>query len=429
MKIEKFLQDRLGMFIHWGAYSTSGKHEWLRSIDRLTIEDYQKYVDAFNPKEDCTRDWAKLAKKAGMKYVVMTTKHHDGFCLFKSDYTDYSTHHTIDRDLVAEYVEAFRAEGIQIGFYYSLIDWHHQDYPHYKDAHHPLRDDTQEKDKDVTRDFKNYLKYMRNQVRELLTNYGKIDIMWFDFSYDNAPESAHPNMKGETWEPNELVNMVRELQPDIIINNRLERNGIILEGEPKAYAGDFTSPEQILPPQGMTNNKGEVVPWEACITMTSSWCYTQNHTSHKSTKTLLRILIECVSKNGNLLLNIGPTPKGDIPKDSATSLLEIGKWLADNAESIYGCKASHLPKPDWGRYTTKKNKLYAHIFERGMGPIALVGLEGKIRTAKLLSDGVLLPIDRPWNAGKFPNDAFLTLPWDDYLPNEYATVVELTLVE
>ena len=430
MRVEKFLEDRFGMFIHWGAYSTSGRHEWLKMLDRLTTAEYQKYVDAFNPKEDCIREWARLAKIAGMKYVVMTTKHHDGYCLFKSEYTDYTTYETIGRDLVAEYVDAFRAEGIQIGFYYSLIDWHHFDYPHFDDMHHPQRDDESEKENEAKRDFKNYLRYMRNQVTELLTNYGKIDIMWFDFSYDKPrPDSLHPDMKGETWEPNELVSLVRKLQPDIIINNRLERNGVILEGEPKPYAGDFTSPEQILPPEGMTNNKGEPIPWEACVTMTSSWCYTQNHHTHKQTKTLLRSLIECVSKNGNLLLNVGPAASGEIPENSRKALLEIGEWMADNAESIYGAYASNYPKPDWGRYTAKNGKLYAHIYERGIGPIPLIGLEGKIKSAKLLKDDTLLSVERPWNAGRFPNDAFLHLPWDAYLPDEFSTVVELTLAD
>lgn len=429
MKIEKFLEDRFGMFIHWGAYSTSGRSEWVRSHEQMGVSDYQKYVDAFNPKKDCIKEWAKLAKRAGMKYVVMTTKHHDGFCLFKSDYTDYSTFNTIGRDLVAEYVEAFRAEGIQIGFYYSTIDWHHKDYPHYGDLQHPLRNDINEKPNEATRNLDNYIKYMHHQIKELLTNYGKVDIMWFDFSYNNPPESPHPAMKGETWEASKLVDMIRDLQPGIIFNNRLGSNSGMLEAEPAYYAGDFTSPEQIVPPQGMLNAKKEVVPWESCMTMTSSWSYTQNPAVNKSTKTLVRALIDCVSKNGNLLLNVGPTPNGDIPEASRKSLLEIGEWLDVNGESIYGCGASGLTKPDWGRFTAKDGKLYAHILERGVGPIPLIGLEGKVKSAKLMYDGVLIPLDRPWNVTKFPNDAFLSLPWADYLPDAYATVVELTLLE
>ena len=429
MKIENFLKDRFGMFIHWGAYSVNGRSEWARCHERITIEDYQKYVDNFNPKENCTRQWAKIAKDAGMKYAVLTTKHHDGFCLFNSDYTDYSTYHTIGRDLVREFVDAFREEGIQIGFYYSVIDWYHPDYPTYQDLQHPRRDCLKEKEQEPHRNLATYIDYLHNQVRELLTNYGKIDIMWFDFSYNNPSESGLPAMKGETWEATKLVKMIRELQPDCIFNNRLGSNSGMLVAEPEFYAGDFTSPEQIVPPQGMLNELGEVVPWESCITMTSSWCYTQNFYSYKSTKTLIRALIECVSKNGNLLLNVGPTAKGDIPAVCVQTLAEMGQWLKANGESIYGCQASSFAKPDWGRFTQKGNKLYAHILERGIGPIPLIGLEGKIESAKLLIDGVLMKLDRPWNVTKFPNDAFLPLPWFDALPDENATVVELTLKE
>ena len=170
MKIEKFLEDRFGMFIHWGAYSVNGRSEWARSHERLTIEAYQTYVDNFNPKEDCTRAWAKMAKKAGMKYAVMTTKHHDGFCLFDSAHTTYSTAHTIGRDLVQEFVAAFRAEGIQVGFYYSTIDWYHPDYPTYGDLQHPRRDCLIEKEKEPRRNLATYIEFMHNQIRELLTN-------------------------------------------------------------------------------------------------------------------------------------------------------------------------------------------------------------------------------------------------------------------
>lgn len=442
MRVEKFLNDRFGMFIHWGAYSVSGRHEWLRSHERLTIEDYQKYIDGFNPKKDCIRSWAKLAKKAGMKYAVLTTKHHDGFCLFKSQYTDYSTYNTIGRDLVQEYVEAFRAEGIKIGFYFTLIDWHHQDYPTYKDAKHPLRDDEDEKEKQKQRNLGNYIEYMHNQVRELLTNYGKIDILWFDYSYPNttasgldageggkalnSEESALPDMVGETWEATKLVKIVRELQPGIIINNRLAGNGGHIEKE-ACYGGDFITPEKIIPPQGVVGENGEVIPWESCVTMNNNWCYSHNVFSYKSTKTLIHALIECASKDGNLLLNVGPTAKGDIPEESVQRLFEIGKWMEKNSDSIYNCASAPLMKPDWGRYTMKGSKLYAHIYECGIGPIPFIGLEGKIKLAKLLSDDVIMELDRPFNVAKFPNDAFLTLPYYDQLPDENSTVIELTL--
>ena len=183
-RIEWFTRARFGMFIHWGLYAIPARGEWVRSIEKLTIEDYQPYFEEFNPINYNPRKWAALAKKAGMKYAVMTTKHHDGFCLFDSKFTDYkATNTSAGRDLIKEYVEAFRDEGLKVGFYYSLLDWHHPDYPAYGDRHHPMRDNEAWKDK--KHDFSKYLEYMHGQVRELLTNYGKIDIIWFDFSYDN----------------------------------------------------------------------------------------------------------------------------------------------------------------------------------------------------------------------------------------------------
>ncbi|MDD2282856.1 MAG: alpha-L-fucosidase, partial [Eubacteriales bacterium] len=242
-----FLKDRFGMFIHWGLYSIPARGEWVMTAEKMCKEEYQAYFDEFNPLNYDPKSWAKAAKTAGMKYAVMTAKHHDGFCLFDSKLTDYKATNTRgQRDLIKEYTDAFRAEGLKVGLYYSLIDWQHPDYPHYGDRHHPMRDNPAYRN--TKHDFDNYLKYMHGQVRELCTNYGKINILWFDFSYDQ--------MVGEKWKAAELITMVRELQPDVIIDNRLEASGenagSIRTGNPSFYAGDFASPEQIIPPEGIT---------------------------------------------------------------------------------------------------------------------------------------------------------------------------------
>ena len=209
------MQDRFGMFIHWGLYTIPARGEWYLSREKITIKEYQKYFDEFDPVDYDPKEWARLAKEAGMKYAVLTTKHHDGFCLFDSALTDYKATNTkAGRDLVREYVDAFRAEGLKIGFYYSLLDWHHPDYPHYGDRYHPMRENEAWKGRE--HHFDNYVKYLHGQVKELCTNYGKIDIMWFDFSYDD--------MSDETWKAKELVEMIRSYQPDVIIDNRLEAN-------------------------------------------------------------------------------------------------------------------------------------------------------------------------------------------------------------
>ena len=416
-----FLNDRFGMFIHWGLYAIPSRGEWVRSVEGISTEDYEKFFETFNPVKYDPKKWAKLAKKAGMKYAVMTAKHHDGFCLFDSKLTDYkSTNTKADRDLIKEYVEAFRAEGIKVGLYYSLLDWHHPDYPAYHDLHHPERNN--EKFKDIPQDFDRYVEYFHGQVRELLTNYGKIDIMWFDFSYD----SENKSMSGETWEATRLVKMMRELMPDIIIDNRL--GGDLKKASPEIYSGDFASPEQVIPPRGIVNSNGDSIPWEACITLNDHWGYCSTDKNFKDSKAVIRCIIECVSKNGNLLLNVGPSALGEIGEDETKILTEVGEWLEKNGESIYSAGISEFEKPEWGRFTQNGKTLYAHIFDRGVGLIPLNDLEGRIeKSARRLWDDSEIILERPWNVAAFPNDAFITLQ-SSKLPDEASTVIKIELL-
>ncbi len=420
-----FLQDRFGMFIHFGLYAIPARGEWVRSTEQISIEDYQPFFDEFNPTEFDAKQCAKLAKEAGMKYAVLTSKHHDGFCLFDSQLTDYKITNTpFGRDLVREFVDAFRAEGLKVGLYYSLLDWHHPGYPAYGDRQHPMR--FNEAYKGMERDWDSYLSYMHGQVREICSNYGKLDILWFDFSYDD--------MKGEKWKAKELVEMVRSLQPDVIIDNRLEgsgeEGGSLYTADPTTYAGDFASPEQIIPPEGVTNTLGDPIPWEACITMNENWGYCAYDKNFKSAGLIIRKLVECVSKNGNMLLNVGPDAKGRIPDESVTILKEIGRWMHRNGDSIYGCGSAGLPKPEWGWYTAKSGKLYAHVLEPSIGVIALQNLGGKIDSMRLLADGSELKIPQTFTTATFAQHAFFN--WGpghtSYpLPDEKDSVVEIRL--
>ncbi|WP_407270885.1 alpha-L-fucosidase [Radiobacillus sp. PE A8.2] len=423
---QSFLQDRFGMFIHWGLYAIPSRGEWVRSLEKMTLEDYQVYFDEFNPIEYDPRSWAKAAKNAGMKYAVLTAKHHDGFCLFDSELTDYkSTNTKASRDLVREFIDAFRAEGLKVGLYYSLLDWHHPDYPAYEDKFHPMRDNPEFKREKSQ--ISRYVDYMHGQVRELLTNYGKIDIMFFDFAYEE--------MIGETWKSTELTKMIRSLQPHIIINSRLESSGeetgSIYTKEPTFYSGDYASPEQMIPPGGVMNENGESIPWEANITLNNNWGYVASDRTYKSAKTIIRKLVECVSKNGNLLLNVGPDAKGKIPQESLTILTEVGEWLSRNGESIYGCGDASLPKPEWGRYTRNGDRLYAHVFEECIGAINMPELAGHVKHGRLLSDGSEVSVFRPWNTTMYPNDAFVSLDKPEHhtypLPDKRDTVIQLTL--
>lgn len=421
-----FRHDRFGMFIHWGLYAIPARGEWVRSPERLTVEDYQPYFDSFNPVDYDPRAWARAAKAAGMKYAVMTAKHHDGFCLFDSQLTDYkSTKTPAGRDLVREYLDAFRAEGLKVGLYYSIIDWHHPDYPHYGDAHHPMRDNPAWRD--AEHDFANYLRYMHGQVHELCTQYGRLDIMWFDFSYDN--------MTAEKWEAEKLVRMIREHQPDVLLDNRLEASGgsfgSLIEEEPTFWSGDFASPEQIIPPQGILNRSGDPIPWEACVTMNQNWGYSSRDRNFKPASVVVRKLVECVSKNGNLLLNVGPDARGRIPDESLAILAEVGRWMDRNSTSIYGCLASPLAKPEWGRYTQRGSTLYAHVFDVPIGPLHLPGVaDSDIAAVRLLADGSELEINRNWLTDSYEGETFIALSpvtHDCRLPDEIDTVIEIRL--
>lgn len=426
-KTQWFMKDRFGMFIHWGLYAIPASGEWVMSHKQIPVEEYETYFHMFDPVEYNPVKWAKSAKKAGMKYAVMTAKHHDGFCLFDSKLTDYkSTNTKAGRDLVKEYVEAFRAEGIKVGLYFSLIDWHHKDYPKYHDMHHPMRGNEMYKDEVI--DFNRYLDYMHGQVKELVSGYGKLDILWFDFSYDD--------MCGEKWKAAELMEMVRTYQPDVIIDNRLEgsgeKNGSITTKNPLPYSGDFASPEQIIPPQGILDEDGNQLPWELCATINNHWGYCAYDKEFKTKETIVRKLVECVSKGGNIMLNVGPDAKGSIPDKSEELLWQVGDWMEKNGESIYECGICEYPKPEWGRYTQKNNIVYAHIFETPLGALPLYGIEkDRIESICFVADKSEVKRGEAWNTVLFPDLAFVSLGDDPVfsypLPDPIDTVLKITL--
>ena len=425
-RTEWFCEARFGMFIHWGIYAIPARGEWVRSQEQMSIEDYQPFFKQFNPVNYHPHDWAKLARRTGMKYAVITAKHHDGFCLFDSRLTDYKATNTpAGRDLLREFVEAFCSEGLKVGFYYSLIDWHHPDYPAYGDRQHPMRNNEAYRNQEYNWD--RYLEYMHGQVRELCTNYGKIDIMWFDFSYRD--------FKGKKWKATQLVGMVRELQPGVIIDNRL--GGAMEKAHPEPYAGDFEGPEQYIPVRGVYDEAGRPLPWELCMTLNNHWGYAANDHQYKSPGDVIRALVNCVSKGENLLLNAGPTALGEIPPESKEILGNMGKWMDVNHQSIYGCGPAEYPKPDWGRYTQNGNLLCAHVMEQNIGQICAESLRGKVKKARLLHDGPEVIMSRFWNVENKsfvrPDDLFLSLgnplPHTHKLPDPMDNVILLELTE
>ncbi len=416
-----FVHDRFGLFIHWGLYALPARHEWVKHNEQIPDEVYDTYFRHFDPDLYDPRQWARAAAGAGMKYFVITTKHHEGFCLWDSKLTDYTAPNTpAGRDLLHPMVDAFREEGMRVGFYHSLIDWHHPDYvidPHigpYRNA--PNRDEL-----NAGRSQARYAEYLRGQVRELLTEFGTVDILWFDFSYPKPDGSG----KGrEDWQSEELYAMVRELQPRIILDDRLDL--------PDGW--DIKTPEQFQP-RGWVMHEGQPVVWEACQTFSGSWGYHRDESSWKSVEQLVQMLIDTVSKGGNLLLNVGPTGRGEFDARALDRLAGLGEWMKRHSRAIYGCTQAppeffKTPQDCRLTYNPETNRLYVHVFAWPFVELHLEGFGGKIAYAQLLNDAsqVLVQPRPDWQShfGDVGGD-IVTLRLPVQKPDVTVPVIELFL--
>jgi alpha-L-fucosidase len=357
-----------------------------------------------------------------MKYAVITSKHHEGFCMFESDYTDYNIINTpYGEDIIKKWVDAFRAEGLGIGFYYSIIDWHHPEYT--IDRVHPQSARTQEEyDKlNEGRNMAVYREYLKNQVREILTKYGKIDILWLDYSFPGQFGKGR-----DDWGSVELIKMVRELQPEILVNDRLDL---------KDYQGgwDFTTPEQFKV-DSWPEIDGKRIPWETCQTFSGSWGYYRDEYTWKDNKQLLVLLIESVSKGGNLLLNVGPTARGTFDSRADEALAGMGKWMKFNNRSIYGCTQApdefEVPDHTLLTYNPETNRLYIHLLDYPITNFRLPGYKDKVKYAQFLHDASELQITSPYGhhmqgSVATENDLNLRLPVNK--PNVEIPVIEVFL--
>ena len=417
-KMEWWRDARFGMFVHWGLYSIAagewdGKvntgygQEWIQYHKGIPTAEYERVLrPQFQPKADFATEWAKLAKVAGCKYVVFTSKHHDGFALHDSKVSGYDAMDFVGRDLIKEFVDACRKEGLKVGLYHSVIDWHHPDA--YTGGGLPsITGETNE-----GRDHDKYVEYLHNQVDELISNYGDIDIIWWEYSSEE--------LQGEKWKANELIAKVKEKHPSIIMNNRLFANiqtgGTSAEGFDLAQ-GDYITPEQKIPAKGIDG-----VDWETCMTMNNTWGYSKHDHDWKSTEDLIRNLIDAASNGGNYLLNVGPEPDGTIPAESVERMREIGDWMKMNGESIYATKASPFEDTPWGRCTQKvlegnKTRLYLHVFDFPEDAIVNINSNMKVHNAVYLDGNE--KIDLVQNN----NSVILTLDKDKV--NKYATVLVL----
>jgi alpha-L-fucosidase len=379
MAVEWFDESKFGMIIHWGLYALPGRHEWVKSYERMSEAEYSRYLRRFNPDRFDPDSWARAARDAGMRYVVLTTKHHDGFCLWPSDLTDYSVAATpFGEDIVGRVVEAFRSAGLRIGFYYSLLDWHHPEFP--IDGFHPERDNDEAKAASAARDASKYAEYMRGQVRELLTRYGRVDYMAFDFSYADpffwrwSGANIWGGKSAPEWKSESLLAMVRDLQPEILVDDRL------------GIPGDVLTPEQYQPVAPMTKD-GRPARWEAWQTFNGSWGYDRDNKDWKDSGLIIRMLIDTVSKGGNLLLNVGPTGRGYLEDGAVRRLRDVGEWMDLHERAIYGATiAPHVPPPDC-RYTLRGDRLYLHIFSWPFRHLHLPALADHVDYAQFLHDG------------------------------------------
>ena len=336
---------KFGMFIHWGVYSTIQRHEWVMEDEAIPFEEYMAHAKTFRPKPNAARAWAKLARETGQKYMVMTTKHHEGFCNFATDRTTYcAPKQGPGRDLVAEYVEAARAEGMRVGFYYSLMDWHHPDGARCKT------------DEDAR---KRFVEYTHGLVHDIMSNYGKIDVLWYDVDWPLTPEQ---------WESERMNEMVFKLQPDIIVNNR---NGL---------RGDFSTPEQHVE----AAEAGRA--WETCMTLNDSWGYQKADDNWKSAKTVIRNLVSCARDGGNYLLNIGPMPDGSIPEPIIQVFSEVGQWMQRNGHTIYESDLCEVRDSDYATFTRRGNTLYMHVYFWPGDYVAISGLRTSVKSARLLAN-------------------------------------------
>ena len=420
-----FTRDRFGMFIHWGLYALAARHEWVKQYEEIPDEKYDEYFRRFDPDLYNPALWAQAAASAGMKYFVVTTKHHEGFCLWDSALTDYKITNTpYGRDALTPMVEAFRGQDLRVGFYHSLIDWHHPDFV--IDDVHPLRNHPDRERLNQSRDQRRYIEYLHGQTRELLTQFGKIDLMFFDFSYPAGPDRP-PGWVGKgraDWDSERLLAMVRELQPGILVNDRLD-----LDDVPGGW--DYKTPEQFMVASPPTEN-GKPVAWETCQTFSGSWGYHRDEATWKSVEQLLFLLIDTVSKGGNLLLNVGPTGRGEFDERALDRLQGMGEWMRRNSRSIYGCGMAppefQAPEDCRLTYNPEKKRLYLHVFNWPLGALHLPGWKGKVAYAQLLHDAseVLIRDLPDWQAkhGGFPPDS-VTLNLPVRKPNVAVPVVEL----
>ena len=395
-----FREAKFGMFLHWGGYSVIGRHEWARERFQIPQAEYDTYVRQFNPVHYNPDAWVSLAQNAGVKYMVITSKHHEGFSIFRSKVSDYDMRITpYPGDPLKMLADACKRKGMRLGFYHSIMDWHHPDYVPKRawEVAHPQEGGN----------LNRYLDFMKAQLQELLTGYGDVAMIWFDGEWEHTTSEMRSD---------EVYDFIRKRQPNALINDRLYKR------EPGNRA-DFGTPEQYVPATGMRDPSGKPILWESCVTINGdSWGYNKYETQFKTERDLIRMLVEVVSKGGNLLLNVGPKPDGTIQDEFVTRLNAMGRWMKVNGEAIYGTTASPFATlPFFGRATVKGGTVYLHVFGwPADGKLRVPPLKNQVLGAKLLAQPAgKLAVSREGG------EVVIALP--RRAPDEVASVVALEL--
>ncbi len=350
-----FRDARFGLFVHWGLYAALGRGEWAMSRECIPWREYDPLLERFTAERYRPAEWAAMARDSGMRYAVLTAKHHEGFCLWDSKACEFNaTRSAAKRDVMAEFLDAFRAAGLKVGLYYSLGDWRNPDWIKATHGDAPAEE--------------RFVGYTHALVRELVTGYGDLDVLWYDLPQNFTPAA---------WRSVELNAMVRSHQPQVLINNRA------------LTTEDFATPEQHAEPA----EPGRL--WEACMTLNDNWGYCPSDTNYKSPREVVRLLAQVASASGNLLLNVGPDATGKIPDESQRILLDVGAWLRTHGEAVYGSQRHRMSWNTWGACTANGNTLYLHLMRYfGDGAITIGALRNDIRAATLLTTGQPLSVDR-----------------------------------